>query len=1452
MTAALEPIRLTSFGEAKLAVAEQLCATELEAQSWRLRCFQAEAQLRLQRLQRRGEQHPRWPQDAAAQQQLQNSYAALKALDFTSIVQETLRDVVLTRTSVGHLQDLLEQTSREVAELEEDAATKRARAISLSEGAASEDATFENRERELEEHKEKAREISEKLRQRFVLENDLAEQVALGQDQVERLQREIQAFLPSQQQMQQEARQAQQESDKARSLAQRRREAVSKLEEEAQQVERSAEEEQATMSARLEQMRTDLNETVASTTELGEQARKAQSNHNRQMKAVKTDGSALRDALADVGQEKEDMEVELSRLRDTVGSAAAEDRGRRERLAEAEASRQALLQQVALEERSLNQAEAANAEASGTRADTIEEGLQQARLALSRAEQEAAQVSEEAQEALRTLEALCAERTRMKGETGPEAAKRRVQLAEALTKEEDQLSAEQEQLKVQSKSAEEKLDWLRHLRDVQEYARSAAKESANNFRVAYTDIAKSSRSSTARPAAGTSGTSPAPEAANRSARRLSRHLDDFLRFMAEVVAVGEAHEETSQLPLQQMVNLNLPAVLKEAYMGKFVQSDDGMSQAQQLDSSKEKLKVLKRELNDAGHQNETQSLTKDLAELRRQIAEGEAKSREDRQRCEEAQQRLREGFKKAGYRRNEAQTHAVQKVQRELGSFEREVALLRRERDALKAETPVAPVAPSIESLGNKLQQKETEVQELRNRVMSTRERYHALVEESGGRTAVEDLGFNVRYGTPRPLHRPGGSPPRRPAGQALGGKTEMSRSVEGRIDVNKSVDEGRPDVAKVATESGRPDLSKGIEEGESTGRLSSEGKADMRAINEGKALADKDAAPEDVAVPAGSAEGNRSTDDGSRDEVRFNDGGASPSNKDSENVDDKDITSVTSAVTPATPAASPIRTVSETPQAVPAATNSIASTTPVQASPSSPGRSSRALSTPWGEMEAAKPESTPQSCSELASPSQLNSALAEIRRSEALSLSTPPLSPGQSVLRLEAAPSVPAESRLPSQVETVEVSSPARSIRPALAMSWADMEAAALEPLEPSPNSGASEPQSPSGPSLSSPGLLRAKEEAEPAGRPEPALQCQWQPQPAPPAPAPPAQPVQPASAEAQNATPLWEPVTAMPRQAMPQSNAGNASCLQTLSPQLVASQPVQSLQPMPVYQALHPGRIGSISPTSQTFQTDGRVRVPSPPPVYLAPARAHSPVTVRTRSPSPHATEQVSMAMNWTHIGREASQFATLPEFPALPTSPAVAVKAGTALRRPSDFALSPRALSPRGLDTSPGISSRPSDLSPGTGADSDICSSSDVSRDVLGSPVSGGLVDDPWLGLAVRSPLRSPGREFRDVARPAHSGPLRRPVPTISSPEWAEQAAGGKPVLPAPQLPALEELFAQNMREQRREERKLRHQRREPRQQMQRTVHPSFEEVPNGLCGFGPNPDDDDYFYGKHVSL
>ncbi|CAE7313699.1 SGS1 [Symbiodinium natans] len=233
---------------------------------------------------------------------------------------------------------------------------------------------------------------------------------------------------------------------------------------------------------------------------------------------------------------------------------------------------------------------------------------------------------------------------------------------------------------------------------------------------------------------------------------------------------------------------------------------------------------------------------------------------------------------------------------------------------------------------------------------------------------------------------------------------------------------------------------------------------------------------------------------------------------------------------------------------------------------------------------------------------------------------------------------------------------------------------------------------------------------------------------------------------------------------------------------------------------------------------------------PVYLP---VHSPASMRSRSPSPHTQgPMANMAMSWTHIGHEASQFAMLPDFraqarstsPPQPSPAQLPVQAA-ARRRPSDFAVgttspraSPRAFSPRSTDRSPGISSRPSDFSPGTAVDSDLCSNSDVSRDVLGSPVSGGLLDDPWLGVAVRSPLRSPGRELRDPGRPAQAGPLRRPVPSITSPEWAEQAEEGQPVLPAPQLPALEELFAQNMREQR-EERKLRQQRKEPRPQMQR---------------------------------
>ncbi|CAE7313649.1 Creg1 [Symbiodinium natans] len=110
-----------------------------------------------------------------------------------------------------------------------------------------------------------------------------------------------------------------------------------------------------------------------------------------------------------------------------------------------------------------------------------------------------------------------------------------------------------------------------------------------------------------------------------------------------------------------------------------------------------------------------------------------------------------------------------------------------------------------------KLRQKEKEVEEVRNRVMSTRERYHALVEEAGGRAAVEDLGFNVRYGSPRPLHRPCNSPPRRPLSGPAPGKPETKNAGEGRADIAKNVAEGKPD-AKAAE--GRPDVSKGIEEG--------------------------------------------------------------------------------------------------------------------------------------------------------------------------------------------------------------------------------------------------------------------------------------------------------------------------------------------------------------------------------------------------------------------------------------------------------------------------------------------------------------------------------------------------------------------------------------------------------------------------------------------------------------
>ncbi|CAK9107121.1 unnamed protein product [Durusdinium trenchii] len=101
------------------------------------------------------------------------------------------------------------------------------------EGRAAEDARLAQRELQISLDKDRAKELARLLQESFNLENELAEQVALGQDAMEVVHRKVQDFLPSQQKMQEEAQKAAQECNRFRTMAQRRKEAVTQTQEEA-------------------------------------------------------------------------------------------------------------------------------------------------------------------------------------------------------------------------------------------------------------------------------------------------------------------------------------------------------------------------------------------------------------------------------------------------------------------------------------------------------------------------------------------------------------------------------------------------------------------------------------------------------------------------------------------------------------------------------------------------------------------------------------------------------------------------------------------------------------------------------------------------------------------------------------------------------------------------------------------------------------------------------------------------------------------------------------------------------------------------------------------------------------------------------------------------------------------------------------------------------------------
>ncbi|CAJ1357467.1 unnamed protein product [Effrenium voratum] len=1226
------------FGEAQQAVAEQLCEAELEAQNWRLRCFQAEAQLRLQRLKRRGEQHARWPKTATERQQLLGTRASQQGLDVQSIKQ-ALGGLVQAKATLGCLEEQLQQTSEEV----ERCCKETLQQHDLASMQASEDASFAQRELELTQGKERVQEMAKQLQQSFVLENELAEQVALGQDELELVQRQLQAFLPTQQQMEREAVQAQQEADRFRQMALRRREAVGKVEEEVDSLEKGALEEQAALQQRLEQMRAELTETQANTTELGEQTRKAHLSHSRQIKAVKDGGSALRDALSEVGQGKEDLQADLERLREIVADAGQVHAERLRHAEEAQQTNQALEEEVQMARDSLKLAEVAHEEAAGNRAEAVKAGLSNAKERLSQAQEAARSASQSTTEAAQQLEALQGEKKRLLGETGPAAASRRAQAAEALRKELGQLQVEVQSMEEQCSATRERMEWHRHLREAQQFARTAAKEAAACIRGVYSDMAKPG---------------PLQAAPGRAARRLSKHLEDFARFLAEAVALAEEKDAKQKAS----VNLNLPSALKEAYVGKLI-NEDGHGPGQ-LDSARDKLKALRSELQeaDANHRSERTRLATSCEHMQQRIAEGEGEAEVELRKSQEAQQKLSEGITEAGCERNKAQMQAVARVQRELAAHEQDMALLRQERDRLKAQLATAEEpAGDVQKRGEgnvsaRLQQRELELQDLRRRLKAGRERYVALVQDAGGKDAVEELGLPMpRSTSPRPLTRPSAQltpPPMRSTGEtspAVAGRDSSAQEAAAGANVDKSDVDVKPE------------------------------KLDTR----------------------GDARSEKSLE-----------------------ADGKELSKGVEGWLP-----SPVE-----------ATAACTSFPPEpRAEPSAPGPTptpgSQATSTPWGEMEVAPLEPSPKSCSELASPSVLPKALAEQRQRDAEAFSP---SQEEPLLRLEPAPVLASETREPASVPG-----------PALAISWAEIEAAALEPTP-----KCSDVASPS---------ARSSPLEEPVAQAEPVavVACQAS-----------ARDDAPRQQEVRSGQPVpyWEPMSRT-RSPSPYGAGG--------SPVVHVPVLVPVLQQVPVTQQgtpVVPGTpvIQQTTPVQVQVplvrHSDGRMRSPggSPLPMYRMSQ------VVRSRSPSP----EVPAGMRWGVIGTEAlsplartrAQEASKPhQERRWVDDPMVSLREGSHISAASPVSAVSAVSAVSGTATSAVSSSLDSHLSP--------CSRLQAASPQESSP----RVPQE---RSPRLPKRRPS-----AANPAASQPRKSEVEFGSS-EWATRALEGEQMLlPEPQLPPLE---------------------------------------------------------------
>jgi len=800
---------------AALTVCQEVCAIEAEARSWQLRCYQAEAELRLLKQRRRGEAHPRWPADEEALARLHTALTDLEAESqgLEAAIRRPVRELASLKMTAARLEDHISRMADEI-DCSEKSQAEAEETVKLSEVMwADESENLKTREalhvaecksardavEALEASRHELNTTREAIESLTLQREELHVEKASTRLEVERLGMEIEDDVPNLLQLAESCRLASSSASRSSDISQRKGEAYQLAEREAQELADLAEECQLSEQRQLDDCRSELQEAGESSLDITEKMRRARYSHGQQLQAVRRDGAALREGLADSEAEHGERADELSEMRVVLAGIASDHEIRLDRERSERAVCESLDEEVgAAAARLFALGEAATE--TGRRREAVATSFAAACVSRVSAQDEHSEAAALQSQTNAESEELRAELQRMRDSFGAAATEQRnsevarcQHLAGELNEEGARLSEQCEVLR--GRAGRQQL-----ARERQLVARRAALDAASKLKSSYGEFAKQLREGKPR------GAGDSAASAGKSLKRIGSNIDDLLRFLDESAKAVEGSsqagaDDEGEEEGKVLEEVRLPQSVIDAFSGAQEQNQSGSPHSDLLVAERGKVLALQMAMREANesHKKEIARLKEQQQTFSEQRKQCELKLEEEKNRCLERRATFEAQLQEAGIRQTDVQMGAVAEIQHQLQAHSHELVRLGRERVELHAKrchmicggTGTGLNRSSSRSLSpdwnrgepaedvnsmpthRRLKLKEMDVCELRSRVTIARTRYEDLLADAGGCQVVQDAGLVL----PVVRSRKTTSSPRHPSSPAASSPRLTSRS---------------------------------------------------------------------------------------------------------------------------------------------------------------------------------------------------------------------------------------------------------------------------------------------------------------------------------------------------------------------------------------------------------------------------------------------------------------------------------------------------------------------------------------------------------------------------------------------------------------------------------------------------------------------------------------------------